>query len=76
MPRNYWLRRTWNCDAPASPPAVQLSPEQLEALAESRSMAIKDLLVGQYGIKDDRILLCHPEIDKTPGGKPRAEILF
>jgi len=56
--------------------AVQLSPEQLEALAESRSMAIKDLLVDKYGIKDDRILLCHPEIDKTAGGKPRAEILF
>jgi outer membrane protein OmpA-like peptidoglycan-associated protein len=55
---------------------VQLPPEQLEELAKSRSMAIKDLLVGQYGIKDDRILLCHPEIDKTAGGKPRAEILF
>jgi outer membrane protein OmpA-like peptidoglycan-associated protein len=55
---------------------VQLPPEQLEELAKSRSMAIKDLLVGQYGIKDDRILLCHPEIDKTSAGKPRAEILF
>jgi outer membrane protein OmpA-like peptidoglycan-associated protein len=62
--------------ATAGSALAQLPPEQLEALAEARSMAIKDLLVDRYGIKDDRILLCHPEIDKTAGGKPRAEILF
>jgi len=62
--------------AAAGAAVVQLPPEQLEELAKARSMAIKDLLVGQYGIKDDRILLCYPEIDKTAGGKPRAEILF
>ena len=55
---------------------VQLPPEQLEALAKARSMAIKDVLVGQHGIKDDRILICHPEIDKTSDARPRAEILF
>jgi len=67
---------TASTSAAASPAVVQLTPEQLEELAKSRSMAIKDLLVGQYGIKDDRILLCHPEIDKSAGAKPRAEILF
>jgi len=67
---------TASTSAAAGPAVVQLTLEQLEELARSRSMAIKDLLVAQYGIKDDRILLCHPEIDKTAKGKPRAEILF
>jgi outer membrane protein OmpA-like peptidoglycan-associated protein len=62
--------------AAAGSTIAQLPPEQLEALAKARSMAIKDFLVEQHGIKDDRILLCHPEIDKTSEGKPRAEILF
>ena len=53
-----------------------VSAEQLEAIAAARSDAIKDVLVSQYGIEDDRVLICHPEIDKTPAGTPRAEILF
>ena len=55
---------------------ASLRPEQLEALAKARSMAIKDYLVEQHGVKDDRILLCHPEVDKAAEAKPRAEILF
>ena len=63
--------------AAAAPSAgAAVSKEQLEALAQSRSEAVKDHLVSQYGIEDDRILLCHPEIDKTQEGTPRAEILF
>ena len=62
--------------AEAGSAVVQLPPEQLEALAKARSMAIKDILVVQHEIKDDRILLCHPEIDKASEAKPRAEILF
>ena len=54
----------------------QVTPEQLQALAEARAGVIKDTLVESYGIEDDRILLCHPEIDKSGDGQPRAEILF
>jgi hypothetical protein len=62
--------------AAAGATVAQLPAEQLEALARARSMAIKDYLVARHGIKDDRILICHPEIDKTAEAKPRAEILF
>jgi hypothetical protein len=62
--------------ASAGTAIAQLPPEQLEALAKARSMAIKDYLVEQHGVKDDRILLCHPEVDKAAEAKPRAEILF
>ena len=63
-------------EAAANQTGALISKEQLEALAKARSDGIKDHLVNQHGIKADRILICHPEIDKTADGKPRAEILF
>ena len=62
--------------ATTSPAGAVVSIEQLEALAKARSDTIKDTLVNQHGIKADRILICHPEVDKTKEGTPRAEILF
>ena len=46
------------------------------ALAKQRAEQIEDLLVGQHGIKDKRIFICKPEIDKNPDAKPRVEVVF
>jgi outer membrane protein OmpA-like peptidoglycan-associated protein len=53
-----------------------LSDEAMLALAERRADLIEDILVGQHGIKDKRIFICKPEIDKNPDAKPRVELVF
>ena len=53
-----------------------LSEEDILALAEQRADLIEDTLVSRHGIKDERIFICKPEIDKSPDSKPRVELVF
>ena len=53
-----------------------LSEEAMLALAEQRADLIEDILVSQHGIKDERIFICKPEIDKSSEAKPRVELVF
>ena len=55
---------------------LHLSDEQLLTLAEQRANRIEDILVTKYGIKDQRIFICAPEIDKSPEATPRVEVVF
>jgi hypothetical protein len=57
-------------------PILPLIDENLLDLAERRADQIEDLLVGKHGIKDTRIFICKPEIDKNPDAKPRVELVF
>jgi hypothetical protein len=52
------------------------SNEAILALAEQRANRIEDILVSQHGIKDKRIFICKPEIDKNSDAKPRVELVF
>ncbi len=52
------------------------SDEELLTIAEQRADRIEDYLVTQHGIKDKRIFICTPEIDKSPEAKPRVELVF
>jgi hypothetical protein len=53
-----------------------LSEKAMLALAEQRADLMEDVLVNQHGIKDKRIFICKPEIDKDPDAKPRVELVF
>ena len=53
-----------------------LSDEAMLALAERRADQMEDILVNQHSIKDKRIFICKPEIDKNPDAKPRVELVF
>ncbi len=57
-------------------PRFPLSEEDMLALAEQRADLIEDILVSRHGIKDERIFICKPEIDKSPEAKPRVELVF
>lgn len=48
----------------------------LEALARQRAEAVKDLLVGQYGVDPEQLFVCHPAIDADPAAQPRVELLL
>jgi hypothetical protein len=57
-------------------PRLPLSDEPLLQLAEQRADLIKDILVSRHGIKEKRIFICKPEIDKNPDAKSRVELVF
>jgi hypothetical protein len=57
-------------------PIPPLIDENLMDFVERRADQIEDLLLGQHGIKDTRIFICKPEIDKNPDAKPRVEFVF
>lgn len=48
----------------------------LDDLANRRSFAIKDYLVGNHGISPDRLFVCKPAVDDSRGAKPRVELLI
>jgi outer membrane protein OmpA-like peptidoglycan-associated protein len=49
---------------------------QLRELVRERSERIKEYLVKNYGIEDDRLLVCQPEYDPREDAKPRVELLI
>jgi hypothetical protein len=53
-----------------------LSDEAMLTLAERRADQIEEMLVSRHGIKDKRIFICKPEIDKNPEAQPRVELVF
>ena len=57
----------------------QLQPltvdEQLGKLAQQRAAGIKEYLVKNHGIEDDRLLVCLPEYDAREKATPRVELL-
>ena len=57
----------------------QLQPlsadEQLGRLAKQRAAGIKEYLVKNHGIEDDRLLVCLPEYDAREKATPRVELL-
>jgi hypothetical protein len=55
---------------------LPLTDEAMLTLAERRADLIENILVSQHGIKDKRIFICKPEIDKNPDAKPRVELVF
>ncbi|MGD2186442.1 MAG: DUF748 domain-containing protein [Desulfobacterales bacterium] len=55
---------------------IPLSDEAMLVLAEQRADHIETILVNQHHIKDERIFICKPEIDKNPDAKPRVELVF
>jgi hypothetical protein len=57
-------------------PRFPLTDQAMLLLAEHRADLIKDILVGQHRIKDKRIFICKPEIDKNPEARPRVELVF
>ena len=58
----------------------QLQPlsadEQLGRLAKQRAAGIKEYLVKNHGIEDDRLLVCLPEYDAREKATPRVELLI
>lgn len=58
----------------------QLQPlsadEQLGSLAKQRAAGIKEYLVKNHGIEDDRLLVCLPEYDAREKATPRVELLI
>jgi len=55
---------------------LQLSDEEMLTLAEQRANRIEDYLVTKHGIKDKRIFICAPALDKNPVATPRVELVF
>ena len=57
----------------------QLQPlsadEQLGRLAKQRAAGIKEYLVKNHGIEDDRLMVCLPEYDSREKATPRVELL-
>ncbi len=53
-----------------------LSEAEMLTLAEQRANRIEDYLVTQHGIKDKRIFICAPALDKNPEAPPRVEMVF
>jgi hypothetical protein len=57
----------------------QLQPlsadEQLGGLAKQRAAGIKEYLVKNHGVEDDRLLVCLPEYDAREKATPRVELL-
>jgi hypothetical protein len=57
----------------------QLQPltanERLGILAKQRAAGIKEYLVKNHGIEDDRLLVCLPEYDAREEATPRVELL-
>jgi hypothetical protein len=49
--------------------------EQLGRLAKQRAAGIKEYLVKNHGIEDDRLLVCLPEYDAREKATPRVELL-
>jgi hypothetical protein len=67
-------------DAPeVEPYPEELQPltadEQLGRLAKQRAAGIKEYLVKNHGIEDDRLLVCLPEYDAREKATPRVELL-
>ena len=65
-------------------PVVERYPEQLQplsadkqlgSLAKQRAAGIKEYLVKNHGIEDDRLLVCLPEYDAREKAIPRVELL-
>jgi hypothetical protein len=63
---------------------VETYPEQLRpltederpgSLAQQRAAGIKEYLVKNHGIEDDRLLMCLPEYDAREKATPRVELL-
>jgi hypothetical protein len=63
---------------------VETYPEQLQPLsadeqqgrlAKQRAAGIKEYLVKNHGIEDDRLLVCLPEYDAREKATPRVELL-
>jgi len=63
-------------DAAPKETRAPLSDEAMLTLAERRADQIEEVLVGRHGIKDKRIFICKPEIDKNPEAQPRVELVF
>jgi hypothetical protein len=63
-------------DAAPKEARIPLSDEAVLTLAERRADQIEEMLVSQHGIKDKRIFICKPEIDKNPKAQPRVELVF
>jgi Domain of Unknown Function (DUF748) len=53
-----------------------VTDEVMLRLAQQRADLIKDILVSHYDIKNKRIFICQPEIDKNPEARPRVELVF
>jgi hypothetical protein len=69
-----------------SPEAAEIEPypeqlrpltadERLGILAQQRAAGIKEYLVKNHGIEDDRLLVCLPEYDAREEATPRVELL-
>jgi hypothetical protein len=65
-------------------PEVETYPEQLQPLTEDerlgrlakqRAAGIKEYLVKNHGIENDRLLVCLPEYDAREKATPRVELL-
>jgi len=50
--------------------------EHLRELVRQRAERIKEYLVKNYGIEDDRLLVCQPEYDPREDAEPRVELLI
>jgi hypothetical protein len=57
-------------------PRFPVTDAALLQLAEQRADRIEDILVSQHGIKNKRIFICQPQIDKDPAAQPRVELVF
>jgi hypothetical protein len=49
--------------------------ERLGSLAQQRAAGIKEYLVKNHGIEDDRLLMCLPEYDAREKATPKVELL-
>lgn len=59
--------------------AAEVEPvrdEVLDDFARERAKLVKDTLVTDYGVSHERIYLCLPAIDETPGKGPYVELLL
>ncbi len=48
--------------------------DMLHALARSRALGVKHILVSEYGIDAGRLFICRPEVDQDDKGVPRVNL--
>lgn len=58
------------------PPKIEISDEQLRALARGRGDRVRSLLVKENAVEAKRIIMCRPQIDNAADGAPRVDLLL
>lgn len=61
-------------NAPAQIPEAEM--QGLLSLAEDRQKTVKDHMISEFNIKDGRLILCAPGVNRKGDSKPRVELII